>query len=104
MTLSGINGYGPTRPHQYHLKLFVTDWTPRCLFAYKNIKKICQEKLADRCRLEVVDILQEPEVARKEQIVAVPTLKQVSPRRERALVGDFSRESNVLKWLDVESK
>jgi len=95
--------YGKTEPAaQWKLRLFVTDWTPRCIVAYRNLKKICQEHIEDRCDIEVVDLLKNPEVARREQIVAVPTLKKLTPGPHRVLVGDFTRPDKVLKALDVE--
>lgn len=70
--------------------------------AYRNLKKICRENIGDKCAIEVVDILEHPDVARREQIVAVPTLMKISPKPERVLVGDFSKTEQVLKALDVE--
>jgi len=64
--------------------------------------KICQEYIDGKCDIEVVDLLKNPEVARQEQIVAIPTLLKMSPKPERVLVGDFSKVQQVLKGLDVE--
>jgi len=64
--------------------------------------KICQEYIDGKCDIEVVDLLKNPEVARQEQIVAIPTLLKMSPKPERVLVGDFSKVEQVLKSLDVE--
>jgi len=64
--------------------------------------KICQEHIDGKCDIEVVDLLKNPEVARQEQIVAIPTLLKMSPKPERVLVGDFSKVEQVLKSLDVE--
>ena len=95
--------YGNTEPAaEWKLRLFVTDWTPRCVVAYRNLKKICEEHIEDKCSIEVVDLLKNPDVARREQIVAVPTLMKLSPKPERVLVGDFSKTDQVLKGLDVE--
>ncbi len=95
--------YGDTEPaEEWKLRLFVTNWTPRCVVAYRNLKKICEEHIEDKCAIEVVDLLEKPEVAREEQIVAVPTLMKLSPKPERVLVGDFSKVETVLKGLDVE--
>lgn len=95
--------YGNTEPaREWKLRLFVTDWNPRCIVAYRNLKKICEENIEDKCAIEVVDILEKPEIARQEQIVAVPTLLKLSPKPQRVLVGDFSRTEQVLKGLDVE--
>jgi len=94
--------YGDTDSiKEWNLRLFVTDWTPRCVVAYKNLNRICTEHLKDRCRIEVVDLLENPEVARQEQIVAVPTLLKTTPKPERVMVGDFTDEARVLKALGV---
>lgn len=74
----------------------------RCVLAYRNLKKICEEHIEDKCDIEVVDLLEKPEIARKEQIVAIPTLMKTSPKPERVLIGDFSNVEHVLKALDVE--
>ncbi len=88
---------------EWRLRLFVTDWNPRCVLAYKNLNRICTERLGDRCKIEVVDLLEHPEVAKREQIVAIPTLFRDSPGPERKMVGDFSHESVLLKNLGLES-
>src|ERR1700759_4939513 len=74
----------------YLLRLFVTGMTPRSTEAIARIKAICEEYLEGRYELEVVDIYQQPAVAREEQIVATPTLVKKSPPPLRRLVGDFS--------------
>jgi circadian clock protein KaiB len=95
--------YGNTEPaEEWKLRLFVTNWTPRCIVAYRNLKKICEENIENKCSIEVVDILENPDIARNSQIVAVPTLFKLSPKPERVLVGDFSKKEQVLKGLDVE--
>jgi len=86
---------------EWKLRLFVTDWAPRCIVAYRNLTRICQENIENRCNIEVVDILERPEAAREQQIVAVPTLLKLSPEPRRVLVGDFSNTERVLKGLDV---
>jgi len=101
-----VREYGNNRAvkqEEWKLRLYVTDWTPRCTIAYKNIKRICAERLKDRCEIEVIDLLKNPEAARREQIVAIPTLMKVAPKPERVLVGDFSKEERVLKGLDIET-
>jgi circadian clock protein KaiB len=65
--------------------------------AYKNINRICSEHLKDKCEIEVVNLLEHPEQARTQQIVAVPTLVRTSPDPKRIMIGDFSDEGRVLK-------
>ena len=100
-----VREYGNNRAvrEEWKLRLYVTDWTPRCTIAYRNIKRICAEHLNDRCEIEVIDLLENPGVARSEQIVAIPTLVKITPKPERVLVGDFSKEERVLKGLDIET-
>jgi len=95
--------YGNTDSiREYNLRLFVTDWTPRCLVAYKNLNRICEEHLKDKCNIEVIDLLDRPELARQEQIVAIPTLMKMSPLPQKLMVGDFTNEEKVLKALGFE--
>jgi circadian clock protein KaiB len=94
--------YGNTNGiKEWNLRLFVTDWTPRCVLAYKNLKRICEEHLKDKCTIEVVDLLVHPEEAKAQQIVAVPTLFRTSPDPRRIMIGDFSDEGKVLKNLGI---
>ena len=96
--------YGNTNGvKEWNLRLFVTDWTPRCVVAFKNLNRICEERLKDRCTIEVVDLLEKPEMARQEQIVAIPTLVKTSPMPQKIMIGDFSNEDRVLKALGFES-
>src|SRR5205809_859354 len=75
---------------KYVLLLFVTGATPRSTRAIVNVKKFCEDHLPGRYRLRIVDIYQQPESARKEQIVAVPTLVKRLPLPLRRFVGDMS--------------
>ncbi len=95
-------GNAPT-PNEWKLRLYVTDWTPRCVTAYRNIRQICHDHVKDKCQIEVVDLLEKPEVAKRDQIVAVPTLVKMQPGPERVMVGDFSKVERVLKGLDIET-
>ncbi|MGE5621924.1 MAG: circadian clock KaiB family protein [Bacillota bacterium] len=88
---------------QYVLRLYVTRLTPRCTRAIDNIRAICERHLEGRYELEVIDIRQRPELARDEQIVAVPTLIKRLPLPLRRIVGDLSDTERVLVHLDVLS-
>ncbi len=90
-------------PNEWRLRLYVTDWTPRCVTAFKNITRICREHVNEKCNIEVVDLLEKPEMARKDQIIAVPTLVKLTPEPQNLIVGDFSRTERVLKGLGVEA-
>ncbi len=87
---------------EWQLRLFVTDWTPHCLTAYNTLKKVCDKHLENRCNIEIIDLLKHPELARQNQIVAIPTLIKLTPRPNRVMVGDLSNEARLLKSLDIE--
>ncbi len=84
------------------LSLFVTGSTPRSARSIFNIRKLCEERLSGRYKLEVIDIYQQPELAREEQIVAAPTLIKKLPLPLRKLVGDLSDQERVLVGLDLK--
>jgi circadian clock protein KaiB len=91
---------------RYVLRLFVTGMTPRSQRAVENIQKLCQEHLAGQYELEIVDIYQQPTLARNEQIIAAPTLVKKLPLPLRKLLGDLSDPGRVLiaLGLKVEKK
>jgi len=89
---------------RYMLKLYVTGATVRSLRAIANVKAICEQYLKGRYHLEVVDIYRRPELLRRDQIVAVPTLIKKLPLPLRLLVGDLSRTEQVLQGLDLVAR
>jgi len=89
---------------EYVLRLYVTGLTPRSTQAIATIKAICEEHLASRYDLEVIDIYQQPTLARGEQIIATPTLIKKLPLPLRRLIGDLSDEERVLLGLDLRRK
>jgi len=86
---------------RYVLRLYVTGMTPRCTEAFVAIKAICEEHLQGRYDLEVIDIYQHPELAKDEQIIAVPTLVKKLPAPLRRLIGNLSAQERVLFVLDL---
>ena len=92
------SGSGHTK---YVLRLYVSGSTSKSATAIENIKRICEEHLKNRYHLEVIDIYQQPNLAREEQIVAVPTLIKRSPLPLRRLIGDLSNPKRVLAGLDL---
>jgi circadian clock protein KaiB len=88
---------------KYVLKLYITGMTPRSQEALRNIDKICKERLAGRYQLEVIDIYQQPTLAKDDQIIAVPTLVKHLPAPLRRLIGDLSREDRIVLGLDLKS-
>jgi circadian clock protein KaiB len=89
---------------RYVLRLYVTGTTPRSQDAIKNIKKICDEELKGRYDLEVIDVYQQPELAREGQILAAPTLIRKLPLPLRRLVGDMSNKEKVVVGLEIKPK
>jgi circadian clock protein KaiB len=89
---------------KYVLCLYVSGMTPRSAEAIERTKAICEEHLKGRYELNVIDIYQQPEVARNDQVVAVPTLIRKLPEPLRRLVGDLSDRERVLVGLDLRRK
>jgi circadian clock protein KaiB len=87
---------------KYVLRLYVSGSTLKSALAVENIKRICEQHLKNRYDLEVIDIYQQPNLAREEQIVAVPTLIKRLPLPLRRLVGDLSNLKTVLVGLDLK--
>jgi circadian clock protein KaiB len=89
---------------KYVLRLYVTGMSPRSIKAIENIKRICEENLRGCYELEVIDIYQQPEYAKKEQLLAAPTLIKKLPLPLRKLVGDMSDKERILVGLDLVPK
>ncbi len=85
----------------YVLRLYVAGKTPRSARAILNIRRICDEHLAGRYELEVVDIYQQPTLAAGEQIIAAPTLVRKRPLPLRRFIGDLSATERILVGLDL---
>lgn len=87
---------------KYVLSLYIAGVTPKSTRAIMNIKKICEEYLKGRYELEVVDIYQQPELAKGEQIIAIPTLLKKLPLPLRKFIGDMSKTEKILVGLDIK--
>lgn len=83
------------------MRLYVTGSTPRSAAAIVNVMEFCKTQLPDRCDLQIIDIFQNPAIARTEQIVATPTLIKKSPLPVRILVGDLSDTGRVRSGLGL---
>lgn len=86
---------------KYRLVLFITGRSPNSVRAINNLKSICEQHLPGDYELEVVDIYQNPELAKEEQIIALPTLIKKYPDPLRRLVGDMSDTEKVLRGLGI---
>jgi len=87
---------------KYVLKLYITGMTPRSREALHNLRKVCHDHLGDNYDLEVIDIYQQPTLAKGDQIIAVPTLIKKLPLPLRRLIGDLSREDRIVLGLDLK--
>jgi len=86
---------------RYVLRLFVTGTTSRSQRAITNMQRICEENLAGRYDLEVIDVYQDPEATRDLQVIATPTLVKLLPEPLRRIIGDLSDHEKVLAGLDL---
>lgn len=90
------------KPDAYILRLYVAGQTPKCVTAFANLKKICEEHLAGKYQIEVIDLLENPQLARGDQILAIPTLVRKLPEPVRKIIGDLSNTERVLVGLNVQ--
>ena len=90
-------------PTHYVLKLYVAGQSPKSVKAISNIKKICEENLLGRHELEVIDLYQQPHLAKGEQIIALPTLIRKTPPPQRRIIGDMSDFERVLVGLEIRN-
>ena len=86
------------------LRLYVAGASARSTAALRNLETICEQHLAGRYRIELIDLLKQPQLARGDQIVAVPTLVRHLPPPMKKIIGDLSNEERVLVGLDLRSR
>jgi circadian clock protein KaiB len=86
----------------YELSLYVTGASPNSVKAISNLKHICEEHFSGKYKLEIIDIYQQPAIAAREQIVALPMLLKTSPLPLKRLIGNMADSAKVLKGLDFE--
>ena len=89
---------------KYVLRLYITGITPKSTRAILNVRKICEENLKGRYELEVIDIYQQPLLAKDQQIIAAPTLIKKLPLPLRRIIGDMSDKERILVGLDLRPK
>jgi circadian clock protein KaiB len=88
--------------HDYNLRLYVAGQTPKSIAAIANLRKVCDEYLAGRYSIDVVDLMRDPGLAQTHQIIAVPTLIRELPEPIRRIIGDLSNTQRVLLGLDID--
>lgn len=90
-------------PNRWELRLYVAGKTAKSVAALENLKKICEEHLQGKYQIEVVDLLEHPQLAKGDQIVAIPTLVRKLPQPIRKVVGDLSNSDRALVGLQLRS-
>ena len=89
------------RPEQWILRLYIAGQSARSSSALSNLEQVCEKHLAGRYRIEVIDLLRQPQLARGDQIVALPTLVRRLPPPMKKIIGDLSNEERLLVGLDL---
>jgi len=88
----------------WDLRLYVAGQTPKSVAALANLKKICQEHLEDKYNIEIIDLVRNPRLARKDQILAIPTLVRNLPQPVKKIIGDLSNTEKVLLGLELRAR
>jgi len=95
----------PARTHRkdfYRLRLYIAGQTPNSVAAIANLKKICEDQLRGKYRIEVVDLLEKPQLAKGDQIIAIPTLVRRLPPPVKKIIGNLSKTESVIVGLDLQ--
>ena len=101
-----INSHPDLNEHpseQWELRLYVAGQTPKSVTAFANLKRLCEQHLPGHYRIEIIDLLEHPELAKQDQIVAIPTLVRRLPPPLRQIIGDLSNQEKVLLGLDLRA-
>jgi len=95
-------GAPPRKPPAWDLRLYVAGTTPKSVTAFSNLKQICETHMGGKYRIEIVDLLRNPQLAQGDQIIAVPTLVRRLPEPVKKIIGDLSNTDRVLVGLDLK--
>lgn len=96
---------GETGPEDvWELRLYIAGQTPKSLAALSNLKRFCEEHLKNKYAIEVIDLLQHPELAQTDQIVAIPTVVRKLPEPLRKIIGDLSNEEKILIGMHMRTR
>ena len=93
-----------TQKAEWELRLYVAGQTERAMKAFENLKAICEDRLKGKYSIEVIDLLVNPQLAKGDQIVALPTLVRKLPEPVRKIIGDLSNKERVLVGLDLHQR
>ena len=99
-TMDRKSGSEP-KNRRWQLRLYVAGQTPKCLTAFANLKKLCETHMGGDYHIEIVDLLEHPQLAKGDQILAIPTLVRKLPEPVRKIIGDLSNTERVLVGLDL---
>ena len=86
----------------WRLRLYIAGQTPNSIAAITNLQKICEDKLQGKYRIEVIDLLKKPQLAKGDQIIAIPTLVRRLPTPVKKIIGNLSRTESVIVGLDLQ--
>jgi len=90
-----------SKPETWQLRLYVAGQTPKSIAAFANLKKLCEQHLKGKYAIEVIDLLENPKLAKGDQILAIPTLVRKLPPPIRKIIGDLSNTERVLVGLNL---
>lgn len=88
----------------WNLRLYIAGPTPKSITAFENLKKICEEHLKGEYHIEIIDLVKQPQLAKGDQILAVPTLVRCLPQPIKKIIGDLSNTERVLVGLDLRAQ
>ena len=101
---TGIASKKERAKQNWELRLYVAGQSEKSVSAFANLKAICEEHLAGKYSIEVIDLLKNPKLAKGEQIIALPTLVRKLPEPIRKIIGDLSNTERVLIGLDIRQR
>lgn len=93
-----------TEAKQWYLRLYIAGQTPKSIAALANLRRICDEHMSGQYEVEVIDLMENPHLAKKDQIVAIPTLIRQLPEPLKRIIGDLSNTQRVLIGLDLQPR
>lgn len=94
----------PDGGEPWRLRLYVAGRSPKCVAALENLRRFCEERMPGQYEIEVVDLLENPRLAKDDQIVAIPTLVRRLPEPLRRIIGDLSNAERMLVGLDLKAR
>jgi circadian clock protein KaiB len=103
VTALGAEGHGRPQGDSYELRLYIAGQTRKSVAALANLRRLCEQHLAGQYRIEIVDLLEHPDRAQHDQILAIPTLVRRLPEPIKRIIGDLSNSERVLVGLEVHS-